>query len=134
MNKELPDNQESAPVTKEQLKAAYKKFVDQGIEDPALLKDNPEAEEAERLLQQWMTAGDQAVSKGSFAEVYGHNLDKTTIMYDLGFRGHNYLVELYDWVGQDLAELEELSDEPDIVKLRVEANRYLQEIGELTGQ
>jgi len=100
---EMP-SAEQPEVKKEDVIAAFKKFVDRGITSPDSLDLNdPEVIEANRLLDSWWEKEEKSVPEGD--KIANHV--RTMIMVDAGFSDSNYLLDVLDWLNQDLENAEE---------------------------
>ena len=100
---EMP-SAEQPEVKKEDVIAAFKKFVDRGITSPDSLDLNdPEVIEANRLLDSWWEKEEKSVPEVD--KIANHV--RTMIMVDAGFSDSNYLLDVLDWLNQDLENAEE---------------------------
>ena len=95
---------EQPEVKREDVIAAFRKFVDRGITSPdALDLNDPEVIEANRLLDSWWEKEEKSVPEGDKMA----NHVRTMIMVDAGFSDSNYLLDVLDWLNQDLENAEE---------------------------
>jgi hypothetical protein len=99
---------ESAPVSRQDVIDAYKKFSEKGIGDPAGLDmTDPEVRKAHKLYDAWRILGDKKAENDE--ELWHrHNFDKTMIYIDAGFTGENYLMDALDWLMQDAQNIEKI--------------------------
>ena len=104
---EIP-SAEQPEVKKEDVVAAFKKFVDRGITSPdALDLNDPEVIEANRILDSWGKKEEEKALEGDRMA----NHVRTMIMVDAGFSDPNYLSDVLDWLDQDLENAEEADSE-----------------------
>ncbi|MEK7145544.1 MAG: hypothetical protein AAB808_02260, partial [Patescibacteria group bacterium] len=116
--------------SKEQVIAAYKKFIDRGIKSPDSLNlDDPEVQEANELFYKWQSQEDAAAAGNGDAEKRANFL-KTKIYIDAGFTDPAYLGDVLGWLIQDADDVGKQSDNPERIKLRQE---YVEEIKKIRG-
>ena len=97
---------------KQQAVEAYKKFVERGITDPNSLDlSDPEVVTAHKLFDAWQEEADAKVAGNREAE-HELNFEKTIFYYEIGFTDPEYLVDLLDFLDQDLENVDENSDQP----------------------
>ena len=89
-------------ITREQVIKAYKPFAENGLGDPAEIgSDNPDAKEARDLEEKWMKQGDDE-AKGDEEKYHRHNHAKTMLWVDAGFTRLSYLLDVHEWLLQDM--------------------------------
>lgn len=110
-------------INKEQVIAAYRKFVERGMTSPDALDPNdPEVREANDLFQKWQEqedANDERI-----------NFEKTKLYVDAGFTDPSYLKDVLGWLRQDAQNAEKDPDDHDRNQLR---NDIAQEIKKIRG-
>ena len=119
-----------SPVSKEQVIAAYKKFIDRGITNPDSLNlDDSEVQEAHQLFDKWQLQEDTAAAGNKDAE-RRINFFKTKMYVDAGFTDPTYRGDVLGWLFQDAGDLGKQPDNPENVKLRQD---YAEEIRKIRG-
>ena len=106
-------------ITKDEVIAVYKKFVERGIKNPDNLDFmDPEVKEAEDLLLAWQEQEDQSANSDDELQLRA-NLAKTMFYVDAGFGDPDYLDEiLHDWLIQDSQNAEKQIDNPERIETR----------------
>ena len=106
----IMNSQPTERITREQVIAAYKPFAEKGLGDPAEIgSDNPDAKEARDLEGKWMTQGDLE-AEGDEEKYHRHNHAKTMLWVDAGFTGLSYLMDVHDWLLQDMDTCRKILD------------------------
>ncbi|MFA5020530.1 MAG: hypothetical protein WC517_00480 [Patescibacteria group bacterium] len=106
-------------ITREEVIAAYKKFIERGVTNPNNLgSENPEVKEANELFYAWQTQEDER-AEGDHEQELRVNLAKTMLYVDAGFNDPDYLAEvLHDWLAQDSQNAGKQSDNPERAETR----------------
>lgn len=106
-------------ITKDDVIAVYKKFVERGIKNPDNLDfTDPEVKEAEDLLLAWCEQEDQSANGDDELQLRA-NLAKTMFYIDASFDDPDYLDEiLHDWLIQDSQNAEKQLDNPERIETR----------------
>lgn len=116
----MAENEQSVDTpqyNKEQVIAAFQKFIDRGVTHPDDLPlDDPEVIDANRILENWAQQEQKkALEKGTTDARLQYELDRTTIMVDSGFSDPDYLDEVAaDWL-QQIATDAEREGSPEMV-------------------
>ena len=100
---------ENAQVNREQVLAAFKKFVDAGIVSPDDLSLNdPDVVSANAVLDLWAEAAQQQAEQDPAPDAaLAYVLSRSTVHVDAGFSDPDYLDEVAnDWLDQDLQTAE----------------------------
>lgn len=117
-------------VTREEVLATYRKFVERGITSPDDLDLNDaEVKEANKLFEKWWLQGNAATEGDEDAEKR-NNFEKMKFYVDAGFTGPSYLSDVLTWLVLDAEDVEKQPNNPERVKLRRE---YAEEIKKIRG-
>ena len=104
---EREPSSERPHFSREQVIAAFRKFVDRGFAAPEDLPlDDPEVIAANEIFYSWVADVDQQAKRRADPEAdFELTLSKTTIFVDAGFDDPSYLEEIaYDLLDKDYQE------------------------------
>ena len=108
----LPSSETPEEISREEVIAAYKPFLDQGATSPdALDLDDPAVAAANENFNRWQEQLD-ARGQGVPDAEYRNNLSKTMLYIDAGFADRNYLEDVLGWLMQDAQNAEKRVDDP----------------------
>ena len=119
MRGSLPSPELKKIITKEEVIAAYRKFVERGITNPDDLDlEDAEVKEAHGLYYKWREQ-EEARAQGDEELKQRVNLVETMFYVDAGFTDPDYLDEvLSDWLVQDAGNAEKQGDNPERTETR----------------
>jgi len=116
--KELPPSRESERVSKDQVIAAYRKFVEAGMKSPDRLDHNdPEVQAAHEVFYKWQAELDAEAGDDENARQRA-NFEKTRIYVEAGFTDWTYLQDVLHFLNVDAADIEKDPDDPAKTQLR----------------
>ncbi len=105
-------------ISKEQVIAAYRKFVESGIKSPDDLDlEDPAVKEAHELYDKWRAQEDAAAEGNEEAERRA-NFEQTKLYVDAGFTDPEYLRDVLGWFSDDAGDVEKQPDDPARSQLR----------------
>lgn len=115
-------------IQKEEVIAAFKKFVEQGFTDPAELDSKvPEVKEAEELFSNWQKQED--TEAGDDKELrHRANHEKTMLFIEAGFHDPEYLKDVLGWLVQDAQNAEKQKDNPRREETRLKIAEAMKKI------
>lgn len=119
-----PEQEPIHEITKEEVVAAYGRFVERGITNPDDLDlEDPEVKEANELFYKWVKQEDER-AVGNEELKHRANLSQTMFYIDAGFTDPEYLEEVRDdFLEQMDEDIEEQPDNPE----RIETRRLIAE-------
>lgn len=120
-------------VTREEVLAAYKKFVEKGIENPDDLDLNdPEVNAANKIFDEWC-AQEKAAAKDNEELQLRTDIASTMFYVDAGFTDPKYLDEvLNDWLAVQMHDrVEKQSDDPERTETRRQLATAIRKVKEL---
>jgi hypothetical protein len=107
---ETETSPEKPYFNRDQVLAAFKKFVDRGIASPDDLPlDDPEVVSANAVLDSWGAEAQRRAEQNPASDAnLEYSLSRSTVHVDAGFDDPDYLEEVAnDWLANDLQEAEE---------------------------
>jgi hypothetical protein len=124
---------ESSSNIREQAIAAYKPFIEQGIQSPDDLDlSDPQVQAANDLFKKFQTEEDTK-AQGDEEKMGEANFNKTIFYVDAGFTDPSYLRDVLGWLDQDLENVEEGSAKP-FPALAEKIKAKMQEIKVILGE
>jgi len=126
MKESFPSPLSPEKNSKEEVLAAYHKFVERGIKSPDELdSSDPEVAEANALFYKWQKEiGDDPRA----------NFEKNKFYVDAGFTDPSYLSDVLSWLFQDAGDLEKNPDDTDTTQLRKDYADEMRKIRRMLGQ
>lgn len=109
------ESHEQAPVTKEQVIAAYQKVISKGVTSSFEMDNNdPDVVAVNELADRWMAEGDKAAGDDPRARAE-FNFEKTFLSLDAGFTNKEDAEEiLLEYAQSDIDDIE--AEYPDLAK------------------
>lgn len=101
--------QEPIPkITREQVIAAYEKFVKKGVTNPDCLDlEDPEVKEANELYNSWMDQEEKIIEEeqeNNEEIALIKNIERNMLYVDAGFHDPEYLREVLGWLASDIED------------------------------